>query len=283
MQKKKKKPEWGYLLLLPGVGFVGYFLVSAIGMMVLQSFGLINYTGESRFSLEYWRELLNKNFVDNLLYSLKIAILASLICIVIVYPLSLMIKDMPGKKMWLSLWKVPMFIPTLVVCLMMINVISYNGVLNIILVKLGIIEQPLTLRNDSWGAGALITQVWKNIPFMLLIVYSSVEAVRKDVLDAGRNLGAGKIRLFFELTLPITMPSALVALIMTFIKIFNDYQISKIMGPLYPSTLTNLMHKQAYLLDDWHTAACVGCIMMVTAISFVSLYTWIGNRIEKVL
>ena len=131
--------------------------------------------------------------------------------------------------------------------------------------------------------GALATQVWKNVPFMLLIVYSSVESVRKDVLDAGRNLGAGRLRLFWEITLPLTMPSALVAVIMTFIKIFNDYTISRVMGPIYPSTLSNLMHKQAYLYNDWHTAACIGCLMMVTAVIFVSLYTWLGNRLAKQL
>lgn len=279
--KVKKKFEWGYLLLIPGLGFIAFFLVTAIGMMILQSIGFLNFTGESSFSLEFWKGLFHENFYDNLIYSLKIAVWTSVICIAIVYPLSLAVKNMPGSKTWLSLLKIPMFIPALVACLLITNVISYNGILNVFLGWLGIIDEPLSLRNDSWGISALITQVWKNIPFMLLIVYSSVESVRKDVLDAGRNLGAGKLRLFWEITLPLTMPSAVVAMIMTFIKVFNDYTISRVMGPIYPSTLSNLMHKQAYLYNDWHTAACIGCLMVVTAIVFVSLYTWLANRIAK--
>lgn len=280
---KKKKFEWGYLLLLPGLGFVALFLGAAIVMMALQSVGFLNFTGESSFSMEYWRGLFQVNFYDNLIYSLKIAVCASLICIAIVYPLSLIVKNMPWSKTWLSLLKIPMFIPALVVCLIITNVLNYNGILNAVLGGLGLIQEPLVLRNDPWGVGALATQVWKNVPFMLLIVYSSVESVRKDVLDAGRNLGAGRLRLFWEITLPLTMPSALVAVIMTFIKIFNDYTISRVMGPIYPSTLSNLMHKQAYLYNDWHTAACIGCLMMVTAVIFVSLYTWLGNRLAKQL
>ena len=279
--KKGKKFEWGYLLLIPGLGFIAFFLVAAIGMMVLQSVGFLNFTGESGFSLEFWKGLFHENFYDNLIYSLKIAIWTSVICIVIVYPLSLTVKNMPGSKTWLSLLKIPMFIPALVACLLITNVVSYNGILNVFLGWLGIIDEPLALRNDSWGISALITQVWKNIPFMLLIVYSAVESVRKDVLDAGRNLGAGRLRLFWEVTLPLTMPSAVVAMIMTFIKVFNDYTISRVMGPIYPSTLSNLMHKQAYLYNDWHTAACIGCLMIVTAVVFVSLYTWLANRIAK--
>ena len=278
---KKGKFEWGYLLLLPGLGFVAVFLGAAIVMMVLQSVGFLNFTGESSFSLEYWENLFQANFYDNLLYSLKIAVCASLICIAIVYPISLIVKTMPGSKTWLSLLKIPMFIPSLVACLIITNVLSYNGILNAVLGGLGIIKEPLALRNDPWGVGALVTQVWKNIPFMLLIVYSSVESVRKDVLDAGRNLGAGRFRLFWEITLPLTMPSALVAVIMTFIKIFNDYTISRVMGPIYPSTLSNLMHKQAYLYNDWHSAACIGCLMMITAVTFVALYTWLGNRLTR--
>lgn len=279
--KKGKKFEWGYLLLIPGLGFIAFFLVAAIGMMVLQSVGFLNFTGESGFSLEFWKGLFHENFYDNLIYSLKIAVWTSVICIVIVYPLSLTVKNMPGSKTWLSLLKIPMFIPALVACLLITNVVSYNGILNVFLGWLGIIDEPLALRNDSWGISALITQVWKNIPFMLLIVYSAVESVRKDVLDAGRNLGAGRLRLFWEVTLPLTMPSAVVAMIMTFIKVFNDYTISRVMGPIYPSTLSNLMHKQAYLYNDWHTAACIGCLMIVTAVVFVSLYTWLANRIAK--
>lgn len=281
MKRKQKPFEWGYLLLLPGLGFVMFFQGSAIVMMFLQSIGFLNFTGESGFSMEFWKGLFQQNFFDNLFYSLKIAVCASLICIAIVYPLSLIVKNMPGSKTWLSLLKIPMFIPALVACLLVTNVISYNGILNLVLIALHIIDQSLALRNDAWGVSALLTQVWKNIPFMLLIVYSSVESVRKDVLDAGRNLGAGRFRLFWEVTLPLTMPSAVVAVIMTFIKVFNDYTISRVMGPIYPSTLSNLMHKQAYLYNDWHTAACIGLLMTVTAVTFVAAYTWLGNRISE--
>ena len=122
--KVKKKFEWGYLLLIPGLGFIAFFLVTAIGMMILQSIGFLNFTGESSFSLEFWKGLFHENFYDNLIYSLKIAVWTSVICIAIVYPLSLAVKNMPGSKTWLSLLKIPMFIPALVACLLITNVIS---------------------------------------------------------------------------------------------------------------------------------------------------------------
>ena len=281
MKGRKKRFQWGYLLLAPALGFILFLEGSALFMMIAQSLGFLNYTGEDAFTFAHWQQLFSRNFFDNLMYSLKIALLASLLCLAVVYPLCLSIQKMPGKKTWLSLWKIPLFIPALIACSLMGNIIAYNGALNTVLLALKVIDKPLSLRNDAWGVGALLTQVWKNIPFMLLILYSAIEAVRKDVLDAGRNLGAGRVRLFFEVTLPVTMPSALVATIMTFIKVFNDYTISKVMGPIYPSTLSNLMHKAAYTLNDWHSAACIGCLMVVTSIIFVKLYTWLSDQITR--
>jgi len=279
--RKKRKFEWGYLLLLPGLGYILFFLAGATGMMIAQSFGLFNYTAESRFSLEYWRGILNETFVDDLLYSLKIAVCASLLCICIAYPLALIIKKLPGERTILSLVKIPMFIPALVASLLILNIIDYHGILNIILVRLQIIEEPLRLRNDSWGVAALLIQAWKNIPFMLIIMYSAVEAVRRDVIDAARNLGAGRLAVFTQIIVPLTLPSALVSVILVFIRVFNDYVISKTAGPLYPNTISNLMHVTAYLYNDWPSAACIGCLMVITAVSFVSAYTYLSKKLMQ--
>ena len=277
--KKLRGFEWGYFLLIPGLGYVLYFLAGAVGMMIGQSFGFFNHTGESAFSLMYWQGIFTKTFLDDLLYSLKIAVFASVICLLITYPLSLIIQRMPGKRTIMSLIKIPMFIPALVASLLILNIIDYHGILNILLVKFHIIEEPLRMRNDAWGAAALIIQIWKNIPFMMIIMYSAVEAVRKDVIDAARNLGAGRFSVFSQIIIPLTLPSALVSVILVFVRVFNDYVISKTAGPLYPNTISNLMHVTAYLYDDWHSAACIGCMMVITAITFVSIYNFLSKRL----
>jgi putative spermidine/putrescine transport system permease protein len=280
---KKKKIEWAYLLLIPGLGYILFFLAGATGMMIGQSFGLFNHTGNSGLSLEYWQGVFTENFVDDLLYSIKIAVFASFISILVIYPLSLALQKMAGRKTVLSLLKIPMFIPALVAAVMIINVIDYHGILNIVLVELSVIKEPLRMRNDSWGLAALIIQIWKNMPFMLLIMYSSVEGVRKDVIDAARNLGAGKMAVFVQIILPLTLPSALISVILVFIRVFNDYVISTAAGPLYPNTLSNLMHVTTYLFNEWNRGACIGCLMVIIAITFVSLYNYFSRKLLKLL
>ena len=282
MSVKKKKFEWGYLLLIPGIGFILYFLGTAIVMMLMQSVGFYNYTGESKFSLDFWKNIFSQNLLDNTLFSLKIAIFTATIALVVVYPLAIITKNLRNHKVWLSLLKIPMYIPAQVACLLILNVIGYNGVLNHFLQWLGVISEPLRLKNDPWGVTTLLTQLWKNIPFMLVTIFPAVEGVRKDVLDSALDLGASRIQQFFEVTLPLTMPTALVTFLMVFIRVFNDYIIANLTGPLYPSSVSNLMYQRAYLFNDWHSAACIGVLMICSSLLIVTLYTKLGDYYQKI-
>lgn len=279
--RKKKKFEWGYLLLLPGIGFIVFFILMSACVMVMQSFGFYNYTGESGFSLEFWKGVFDQSFFDSLLFSLKIGIGSSMISIIVCYPLALLLQNAPFKKTLLSIIKIPLFIPALVGSFLIINVIDYHGLLNEVLMFLGVISEPLRLRNDPQGIAVLIIQVWKNVPFQMILMFSAIEGIRKDVKDAARNLGAGYFSVLRHIILPLSLPSALVAVIMVFIRTFNDFAISNTAGPLYPTSLANMMHVEAYMFGDWNTSACIGVMMLITTIVFVALYTAIGNRLEK--
>ncbi len=278
---KKKKFEWGYLLLIPGLGFIAGFILLSFITMVMQSVGFLNYTGESKFSMEFWQTFANEMFVDSLFFTIKVAIFGSLGSIVICYPLALLLQKTGGSKFLLSLIKVPIFIPALVGSFLIINLIDYHGLVNQFLMWLGVISEPLRMRNDPYGIGVIAIQIWKNVPYQMIIMYSALEGIRKDVLDAGRNLGAGPLSLFRHVTLPLTLPSAMVAVILVFVKVFNDFAISSTAGPTYPYSLANLMYTKAYMFQEWNQSACIGVVMMVTSVVFVSIYTAIGNKLEK--
>lgn len=95
---KKRKFEWGYLLILPGIGYIVFMICTAVYMMVMQSFGFYNYVGESAFSLDFWKNVVNEQFIDSLLFSLKIGVLSSLISILICYVLATYLQNAWGGK-----------------------------------------------------------------------------------------------------------------------------------------------------------------------------------------
>ena len=282
-KKKKKKFEWGYLLLLPGIGFIVAMLGIAVYMMIAQSFGLYNYLGESKLTTEFWKGVINKRFVASLWLSLRTGVLSSLIAMIICYPLAIYLQNTKAGKFLYSIIRIPYFIPALVAAFLIVNVIDYHGIFNQILLFLHIIDQPLNLRNDDAGIGLLVIQVWKNLPFEMIIMYSAIQSVRKDVIDAARNLGANSLVVLTRVIIPITIPSAFMAMIMVFIGVFNDFAISSTAGPIYPTSLSALMRAYAFQYYDWNTAACVGVLAVAITIVCVIFYTWIQKLIERSL
>lgn len=281
MKKKHVKFEWGYLLLLPGIGYIIGMLALSIFMMFMQSLGYYNYLGDSQFSLEFWKHVVNQQFLDSFLFSLKIGVLSSFGSIILCYPLAVYLQKARGGKTLLTLIRIPYFIPALVASFLIVNVIDYHGIFNQVLMVLGVISEPLRLRNDTWGLGVLFIQIWKNMPLQMIIMYSAIQSIRQDVKDAARNLGAGSFVIMKEIIIPITLPSAFIAIIMVFIGTFNDFAISSTAGPLYPMSLATLMHSYAYSFYDWNTAACVGVLMLLLTVICVIGYSWLQKTIER--
>ena len=182
---KKKTALSTYLLLLPGAGFIFLFLSSSIVMTILQSLGFFSITEASKFSFEHWKNFFSQEVFDSLLFSLKVGFGSAFGTLLFSYPLALfMRRNFFGKKPLSSLLKIPLFVPALVAAFLIVNTIAYHGIFNQILVKVGIIKEPLRLLRDKWGVGVLFIQIWKNLPFQLLIIASSVETIRTDIEDA---------------------------------------------------------------------------------------------------
>ncbi len=280
--KKKKKLDWGYLLLIPGLGYICFFVIVSAYVMISQSLGMYNaITGEVAFTLDSWRKVLDKSFFDSLWFTLKVSVSVSFISIAITYPLALLLQKSKARKWLLPLIKIPYFIPGLVGSFLIVNLIDYHGLMNEILILLRIIKEPLRLRNDDNGIAVIIIHIWKNVPFMMIIMFSAIEGVRQDIKDCARNLGANSLKVLWHITLPLTVSSALVAVILTFIRTFNDYAISSTAGPMYPLSLSNLMKTTAYTYDDWATAGCIGVLMTVVTVIFMVLYTVLGRYLKQ--
>ena len=280
MQNRKKIST--VLLLLPGAGFIFFFLSAAVIMSVLQSFGFFGIIKESGFSLEHWKNFFNRQVLDSLLFSLKVGFGSAFGTLLFSYPLALMMrKSFFGRKVLGSILKIPLFVPALVAAFLIVNTIAYHSLFNQILVKIGIIEEPLRLLRDKFGWGVLFIQVWKNLPFQFLIISSSVEAIRTDIEEAAKNLGANYLDLLRYVIIPLTMPGVLVAVILVFIGTFGDYAVTKTAGPIYPVSLSVRMHTSATMFQEWNQAACIGVLIVVVALAMAAVYSRIAAIIQR--
>ncbi|ECC3914307.1 ABC transporter permease [Salmonella enterica subsp. diarizonae] len=257
----------GWLLMLSGLGTILLLMGSTFYVVIVQSLGWFNLEGDSHFSLEYWRNMLQDEVLQSaLFYSVKVSLLGAFGSVIFAYPLALWLrKPMAGKEGIIAVLRAPMFIPGLVAAFLFVNIVAYHGIINELLLALGIISEPLRMQNDDFGWGVVILQIWKNLPFALILVGGAVNAIRNDVLDAASNLGASRWRSFTGVVVPLTLPAVQVTLILVFIGALGDFAFFSVAGPRNTYSLARLMQATAMEYGEWNNAAVIAVIIMVTA------------------
>ena len=256
-----------WLLMLSGLGTILLLMGSTFYVVIVQSLGWFNLEGDSHFSLEYWRNMLQDEVLQSaLFYSVKVSLLGAFGSVIFAYPLALWLrKPMAGKEGIIAVLRAPMFIPGLVAAFLFVNIVAYHGIINELLLALGIISEPLRMQNDDFGWGVVILQIWKNLPFALILVGGAVNAIRNDVLDAASNLGASRWRSFTGVVVPLTLPAVQVTLILVFIGALGDFAFFSVAGPRNTYSLARLMQATAMEYGEWNNAAVIAMIIMVTA------------------
>ena len=269
--------------MLPGAGFIFLFLAAAIVMTFLQSIGLYTLVGQSRLTGAFWLSLLDRTFFNSFLFSLKVGVGSAFGTLLFAYPLALFLRRRRfGARLIGSIVKVPLFVPALVAAFLILNVLAFHGVLNSVLMYAGIIDRPLQMLNDKFGWNVLAIQIWKNLPFQLLIIAAMLETIQTDIEDAARNLGANPLQVVLHVVLPLSIPGILIAVVLVFILTFGDYAITKVAGPVYPSSLSVLMYTKAFTLQQWGGAACIGVVIVVTSLFFVAIYARAARAIKEI-
>ena len=266
---KARQVLFAYALLLPGLGLILIFMGFVLGMALSQSLGYFNFSGESGFSLRFWQAMLSDGQLwRSFWYSLRVATLSSILSVLMAYPLALWLrKPFAGSDAVSAILKAPLLVHGLVAAFLYINFISFQGFLNVALVGLGIVERPLRMQNDPNGVGVIFLQVWKQMPFALLLLTSAVQAIGDDILDAARDLGAGAWDRFRKVIVPLSLRAMQAAIILIFIGAAGDFSFQVVAGPTNVNSLAQFMYRmQESSADGWNMAAVVAVLLMLTAL-----------------
>lgn len=267
-----------FLLLLPGVGFIAFFFISSLVSTILRSFKI---DGIGAYTLANYSRTFQPFFLDSFLYSMWIGLSAAFGSLIFALPLCLLMrKKFRGKNALSSLVKIPLFIPALVATFLIVNFLAPHGMLNLILLNLNIIEEPLKLVQDKLGIGIMIIQIWKNIPFQMLIILAVMESINPALVDAAENLGASKWNVVKHVLIPLSMPGILVSVILVFIRAYGGFEIPRLAGPVYPIALPVLMYSSVTEMFDWNTGSVVGTVIIITAIVMVVIYTKLAKKLQ---
>ncbi len=270
------------LLLLPGLGLILGLIGTVVWIAIAQSFGLYGLNGEDQFTLQYWAEVTDRRvFVRSVRYSFYVGTVSAILSVALAYPLAIWLrKPFTGSMTIGAILEAPMLVHGLVAAFLFINVVAYHGILNQAMQALGFWDGPRRLQNDSNAIGVLILQVWKNMPFALLLLTGAVQGISDDVLDAARDMGAGAWDRFRKVIAPLSISAMQAALVIIFIGAMADFSFQVIAGPTNRQSMSQLM---VFFKDrgDWHSAAVVGVTLMGLAMLGASALAALARLVMK--
>ncbi|MBS1207483.1 MAG: spermidine/putrescine transporter permease [Proteobacteria bacterium] len=285
MKPQKKAMLLGWLMALPAVAPVIIVMTLIAAMAMLQSVSVLSFGEKAQFTWHYWSTILN----DELLwrataYSLKIGFVSAFLSVALAVPLALWLrKPFPGSSVMSVMLKAPLMIHGLVAAMLFINLISWQGFINLGLIKLGIISHPLRMQNDRWGVGVVILQAWKQLPFALLIISGSIRGIGNEIMDAARDLGAGMWARLRQIVLPLSLRAIQISLILIFIGALGDFSFQVVAGPVSDFSLAQYMLRFPELsAQGWNQAAVVAVILMVTALSGAIVIAGVAKLVQKI-
>ena len=259
-----------FLLLMPGIGGIVIFVLVVLIMIFAESFGVINMQGEetSKFTLVHWQTLLaDKLFWRYYIYSFRQGFISAIGTVLVAYPFALWLrKPFLGSTLITGILRIPMLIPGLVAAFLFLNIVAYHGILNQLLEFLGIINEPLRMRNDALGIGIIVLQIWKNTPLALLLIMGSVRGISTDVLDCAKDFGVSKIDMFRKILFPLTLPAMRVVLILVFIGALGDFAFNVTAGPQKLRSISQYMLLLRNEYFEINQAAVISIMIMLISI-----------------
>lgn len=262
------------LLLTPGVGYLLVFFGWPLLSALIGSF----HMDDGSFTLQWYTRIFTRpSMLRGLSVSIYYGVAPVIVSLLASIPLALLLRrSFLGRKLFNGLYKLPMAVPSIIVALMVIIVAERGGFLDRLLTPLGL-GLPKLVRDD-WGVGVILSTVWKQIPFMTLIIASAFAAVPEDIRLAARSLGASRVKTFLFVEVPLAMPGITAAILLTFIGSMGSYAIPDIVGPPVARPLSVLMVAE-FSQGRFPQVYAMGMILSLFAIAVLIAYYTLTARI----
>ncbi len=202
----------------------------------------------------YWRAYLG---------SLGNAALATAFCLLIGYPMAYAIARAGGVQRQLLLFLVvlPFWTSFLIRVYAWIAILKPNGLLNQLLLAVGLVSAPLPLLNNAFSVE--LGLVYSYLPFMILPIYGSLSALDRSLLEAAADLGAPPTRAFFRVTLPLSLPGVAAGSLLVFIPAVGEFVIPDLLGGPNTLMIGKVLWDEFFNNSDWPMAAAVAVALVI--------------------
>jgi len=241
--------------------FITSFLTSDSNSIVKLTPTLANYS-----------DLLNHAYFSILLQSLYLATSCTIICLIIGYPFAFIIARSQSKhrSLLLLLVIIPFWTSSLIRTYAIMAILKAKGILNGLLLALGIIDQPLQILYSNMAV--LIGCVYDLLPFMILPLYTNIEKLNQSYLEAAKDLGANWFTTFIKILIPLTMPGIIAGSVLVFLPTMTMFYIPVLLGGAKNLLLGNLIEHQFLTANNWPLGTAISVIITLFMGIFILIY-----------
>ncbi|MEO1293145.1 MAG: ABC transporter permease [Pseudomonadota bacterium] len=263
------------LLALPGLSFLAVIYALPLFLLLLKSFQI-----EGQFSVAEYRLFFSDAFNLTVLWrTLRVALLTTLLALVIAYPTAMVMARARG--IWLSVFLVAMVLPmsvgVVVKAFAWSIIFRTRGVLNDVLMSLGLTEQPIRMLFTETALIIGAANVF--LPFMVLPIYAVLRQMDARLPEAAASLGATPVFRFLNVTLPLSLPGVVAGSAFTFSLAISMYVIPSLIVGERQQTLSMLTARSFLYLRNEALGATISSILLVIAIAVVLGSSWLASRL----
>lgn len=244
------------ILVVPSLLMIGLLFLYPLGFSVTSAFGEAGSWGLDNFYKAF------DFYSRDILFTVVIVFLATALVGLFAIAIGgyLTLGENPRAVAilrWLYRW--PLFIPFIVSAQLMRTFLAKNGMMNNVLIELGML-QPLQAVSFLDWRGIVVTFVWKQTPFVALLVAGAMASLDRTTIEAGRNLGASRLRILIEIVLPQIATTLMVGLILTYVVIMSVLSVPLMINAQTPTMLTVDMAWRINSYGDYGVANALGII-----------------------
>ncbi|MBQ2990636.1 MAG: ABC transporter permease [Clostridia bacterium] len=241
-------------------------------------------------SISNFRRMLEPTYLRLLLRSLKVAVITTVICLLLGYPVALILtgRDFKRPALWLMLLILPMWMNFLLRTYSWMSILENSGILNSWIASLreaipaldefllarGVRRRIIFLYNEN---AVILGMVYNYLSFMIMPIYTVIEKIDKSLLEAAADLGASPAKSFLRVTLPYSLPGVLEGITMVFVPAVTTFVISQLMGGGKVPLIGDIIQNQFGKSSDWHFGSTLSLLVMVVVLAFMGAI----NRIDK--
>ena len=273
----RKKNLLGMLLVVPGVLFVVLFMLVPLFSLCLTSF-----FPQQSFSLSsYWGLFKDVYFQQVFVRSMRLSLLSTFVCAVLGFPSAYYIsKHSRHKGMMMAFAVFPMFTSPVIRSFSWMVILGKRGIVNNFLVAIGLFAKPQSLLYNEFSMTVGFVQLF--LPQMILSLIGVMDNIPDDQTLAAGNLGAGRLRSFFEVVFPLSVSGLVTGSVLVFTGCMTAYTTPQLLGGADTRVLSTMVYQYAMSLRDWTQASVVAVVMIVVTMLVSSVFNTVSKKVNPI-